>query len=499
MRTDNPSYSAMALNRVRAQLSRARRLVLAQPPTVRWSLAGALLAAALAVTYLSLPVAPTYKALSSRFAPSDVARITDELVAKHIGYKIVDGDDRIFVDAAHFGEVQEILKALNLEDVSLSEIREKIAAKSTIFDNIGDKEHNEVLQSELELEKMIRDLDEIESAWVRINRSRRRIGETPAVAPNALVKIDTVRNRPISFKTVQSIIGFVTSRVPEIKHDAVAVYDRKGRSYLDATNPAGGQVSRIRIRAKEEELAEKILEKLDHIEGLRVTVQIATVPVQNAQPVPSQPAPHSEADSGSMVVANQPIKLEPEPRVALPLTAKPAGETELIRIWVTVPSSYYRQYLNAGAGHKGSPEELKPLVDRTETLIKTAVAYAIPVVPGQETPKVSIDTIPDGPLPEAPIASSNPSEPGRTPAWWIIAGAAIGATVLVSSILGYRVISSTRRPAPHFVTVQDRGRFKVDGASEPGPSERVRELIRLNPQAAASVLHRWTGQGGRVG
>jgi hypothetical protein len=48
-----------------------------------------------------------------------------------------------------------------------------------------------------------------------------------------------------------------------------------------------------------------------------------------------------------------------------------------------------------------------------------------------------------------------------------------------------------------------RGRYKIDEPADagagPGPSEKVRELIRLNPEAAASVLHRWTGQGGTVG
>jgi flagellar biosynthesis/type III secretory pathway M-ring protein FliF/YscJ len=40
----------------------------------------------------------------------------------------------------------------------------------------------------------------------------------------------------------------------------------------------------------------------------------------------------------------------------------------------------------------------------------------------------------------------------------------------------------------------------VDAASEttPGASERVRELIRHNPEAAASVLNRWIGQGGHA-
>src|SRR5262249_42880605 len=51
MRTDSPNSSAMALNRLRAHLSRARRIVIAQPRAVRWSLAGAIVAAGLAAAY----------------------------------------------------------------------------------------------------------------------------------------------------------------------------------------------------------------------------------------------------------------------------------------------------------------------------------------------------------------------------------------------------------------------------------------------------------------
>ena len=49
---------------------------------------------------------------------------------------------------------------------------------------------------------------------------------------------------------------------------------------------------------------------------------------------------------------------------------------------------------------------------------------------------------------------------------------------------------------PRAVIYRITGYEASDAGAGPGPSERVRELIRLNPEAAASVLHRWTGQGG---
>jgi hypothetical protein len=41
-------------------------------------------------------------------------------------------------------------------------------------------------------------------------------------------------------------------------------------------------------------------------------------------------------------------------------------------------------------------------------------------------------------------------------------------------------------------------RTRYPSESGAGHSERVRELIRHNPEAAASVLHRWIGQGGHA-
>ena len=68
--------------------------------------------------------------------------------------------------------------------------------------------------------------------------------------------------------------------------------------------------------------------------------------------------------------------------------------------------------------------------------------------------------------------------------------------------VAFRLLAA-RRSAPRPATLrrEDRGSYKIDEASDagPGPAERVRDLIRLNPEAAASVLHRWTGQGGPIG
>ena len=62
--------------------------------------------------------------------------------------------------------------------------------------------------------------------------------------------------------------------------------------------------------------------------------------------------------------------------------------------------------------------------------------------------------------------------------------------------------------APLGVATGDPGEAHPPAAGSPtigtapeaghAPSERVRELVRFNPEAAAGVLQRWIGQGGHV-
>ncbi len=174
----------------------------------------------------------------------------------------------------------------------------------------------------------------------------------------------------------------------------------------------------------------------------------------------------------------------------------PAAAPPKARVWVRVPRSFY---LRAVPNREPSLDDLQPLVERTKGLIETAVKHVVP--PGQLDEPVVISTIPD----ESPAqgASPAPAAPGgdrRLILWGVPAGAAVAA---FAAVLTAAFIMASRRPALRAAAPprDDHGHFKIDGASAPGPgpSERVRDLIRLNPEAAASVLHRWTGQGGTLG
>jgi hypothetical protein len=158
---------------------------------------------------------------------------------------------------------------------------------------------------------------------------------------------------------------------------------------------------------------------------------------------------------------------------------------------VKVPRTFYKRMM-----------ETEPLLEiatvmaRNEQWIRKAVAL---VVPRGEPWTVEIDSILDDTTTAGPLPSRIASPSRRSISWWPLAGtaAAVAATLMV---VAYRAVAS-RRPAPRRMHGTDRGRYPIGAVPGAGhaPSERVRELVRFNPEAAAGVLQRWIGQGGHVG
>ena len=132
--------------------------------------------------------------------------------------------------------------------------------------------------------------------------------------------------------------------------------------------------------------------------------------------------------------------------------------------------------------------------DRIENQIRTAVS---PAMPDGESWKVGITSFFDEPTPpRQTILQSSADARRRVVMDWGIVGT-VGAIVSIVAAVG-SWIQVARRPTRLPEPMVKTRRYHVDSASEPGPSERVRELVRNNPEAAASVLERWTRQGGRA-
>jgi flagellar M-ring protein FliF len=503
MRTENPITAVVA--QLRAQLARARRSVWARGPVVRWASALGVLAVLAALGYLIASPSPgKYLGEGRQYPVDDLAEITRALQSQQIEYRVEER--RVGVAAARYDEAMEAIAKLDIGHRSVGEIRKKKTHdSSSLWTTPAEKERLELEAKEETLEAMISDLDGVVSADVLIHRTQSRAGLRPTSTSTAFVRLETRDGRQLPDKTVQTIKDIIVANEPDLKPDAVTVCDRTGHRYLDAANPELNEASRI--RAREEELAQEMLEHLDWIKGVRVTVQLVTPPVSAPAPQPVPAAPPEEtrppADEPRVGV-NQPLDLAPEPDPVAasstppPLLEKPTATPEpepeptYARVWVKVPRSYYYK---AHPGRNPSLEDLQPIQASTERLIRTAANYVLP----RDMFLVMIDTIPDDIAQRDLLVPPAVPETRRTPSWWVPAGvaAALASALLIA---GLRLLAS-RRPRAEPAVEPAHGTFARDVASDetgPGPSERVRELIRRNPEAAASVLHRWIGHGGHA-
>jgi flagellar biosynthesis/type III secretory pathway M-ring protein FliF/YscJ len=516
MRTENASPLVSTLARLRARLSRLG----ARAPVGlgRWPIVLAALVAMVSMGYVAIGTgkpAGGFVRSGERFSADDLTTIKRALATGKVPFA-VDAQGRVEVATDRLDDANGIVAKLDVGPRTFSEIDKRMLDQWSILDTSEIKTLRVEQARNDELAQLIRPLPGIVSARVWINRPKARGLARPAQAWSAFVSIETEGDRRISPRTLQLIQELISSYAPDVKHDAVSVFDRTGYHYLDAKDPAVGALARS--RAREEELREEIAHELDCIKGVEVSVHLAPgalaapiVPPPRPQPTHEPPPPPGadEVRLGEPLIGvNQPLELlEDEPRRPGP-SAKPIPEPlsqptpavdasiqpRQVRVWVKVPRSYY---LNAMPNREPSLEDLQPLVGRTELLIKTAVTHVVP--PGQ-LGELSVSTIPD----ELPAPTSAP--PASTDSryslgWWVPAGMA-GAATAVILVVFFRVVA-VRRPTsgPSRNGGERRGRYTIDEASEAGrgPSERVRELIRLDPEAAASVLHRWAGRGGTIG
>jgi flagellar M-ring protein FliF len=517
--------------RLGAQVDRLRRSAVARRPAVRWSMALIALVVLTSLVYwaaTSLGTVGVRHLLSGRrFSSEDLIKICRSLDKQKIACR-VDGERRVEVAADQYDQAADVVAKLDLGDHSIDEILDE-STTSSIFDTPKEREARHQRSQNMMVEKLIGKLDGVVSSIVSINRPQTSKFSHSSPKHSAFVYIDTEDNRPLPPQTVQSIPVILAGYDPELTPASITVIDKRGARYYDLGNPGIGDKSRN--EAREQELSEEILEKLDWIKGVRVQVKVNTprtpepaFPVANSGKV-SRPtiaadhvAGHSESgspqahSSGKELPAisiNQPLgELEPLPKppavagngtdtgaVSAQLGAREQlPKHEPVRVLIYVPRSFY---LNAADfktdNREPTREELRTMADRTENQIRTAVGLA---KSDSESWKVDVFTIPDEVSLSRPTILQSSEDNRRRVLDWGIVGT-VGAIVSIVAALG-SWIQVARRPARLPEPMVKTRRYHVDSASEPGPSERVRELVRNNPEAAASVLERWTRQGGRA-
>jgi flagellar M-ring protein FliF len=110
---------------------------------------------------------------------------------------------------------------------------------------------------------------------------------------------------------------------------------------------------------------------------------------------------------------------------------------------------------------------------------------------------VEVDTIADDLPMGRPVALPPASDTRRKVMDWGIVAAVTAAAVALVAALGSWIQVARRPTRPHKPVAEARS-YRADSGAESNPSERVRELVRRDPEAAASVLQRWAAQGGPI-
>ena len=516
---DRLSLSA-ALAWLRVQVDRFRHSLMARHPSVRWGMAVVAVIGLTSLVYWTATSRSTlnvrYLVSGRRFSSDDLITVCRTLDKQRVAYR-VDDLRRIEVSADQYETAADAVAKLDLGPRSLSEIREE-SILSSFLETAAEREQRKQLFREKTIERLIGDLDGVVWSLVSINHPPARKWHRQGAKPTAFVYIETEGMRQLPYKTLQAIPEILAGNEDELTRESITVMDTRGNKYFESGNAAVGIDAHN--RAREEELVSKILDQLEWIKGLRVQVR-----VPDSRPVGLVAAPSANKRDGgasaskpggsvAAIFVNRPVdSIEPEAASRPPAAGKPVatnaadgsssrsghtadyqttptGEPGHVLIWV--PRSYYLNADLRGETRDPHHDGLLGLRDRTEEWIRKAVGL---ITPPSESWKVEINMIVDQVSLDRPLLAPSAVSVRRRALDWGIVGTVVAIVSIVAAAGSW--VKAARRPLVLPEAAVTTRHYHVDSASEPGPSERVRELVRRNPEAAASVLQRWTGQGGR--
>ncbi len=476
-------------------------------------MAGGVLAVLALVVLLArqpVPTAGTWLYEGRRFPPDDAARLVRALATKGISAQAVEG--RVEVHPDRLDEALAALEKANLAPRSPEELLEP-PPSSGFLPSASDQNERRNRAREKYLEAEIEQIDYGLSATVQLFRTRKRGTLVPEEKVQMTVVLRVEGGRPVTPQVVERIRVKMLHLEPELPDDALTVMDSRGQMYLVAGSSEPAE--QAHRRALEAELRGAILEQLDWIPNVRVGVKLeappAPVPVSEiaASPVEPSPAPVSEPARATVAV-NMPLDAEEAPAVtsapapavepeqvaaetaALPTPA--AGDAPArVSVVVRVPSDYYLRHYEAIRGEQTpTADDLAVFVTRTEDSIRSAVGL---VVPREELARVEVERIfVPGPARPA-LRTAAPLRLPEVSRPIVAAGAMAGAAVL--ALLAGARWRSSRREVPASESGASRSgsrRVRFDAGTP--PAERVRDLVRRDPAAAAGVLQSWIGTGG---
>lgn len=495
MRSEDPSPGGSTLARLRARCEPARRWLSGRDSGPRRALA---LAAPLALAVLvglayfassDEPVARVLLYKGRRFDREAIPKVLKALSAKGIDGRADEG--RVGVASRQEAEAVSILEAANLGPNSPVDAINQPTEQGPFepFSTFIQKVERKKLRF---LEEMVHNLDPAAIDRVHIELFRPKSGGFPRrlAEPKATVFLFTESSRPVPPRTLAAIQRLLVGTEPDLKPESITILGDKGVPYVIQGNSS--LLAESQAQARSEELAGQVQDKLRWIEGVRVWVRIdpaeSPAPRHAPEPMP-EPATPIVAPNAAMSL---PVDELPTAVVSAPAPpSAPPDATGRVIVFVQVPVSHYLRGGRPGdADREVSGADLRAYAEKVENSIRAAVRHVAPTAKAEDVTISRIDAIgPD--VKELASSGVRKFEPG-----WAVAGVVgLLVAVVVGSLRAGRK-PSARPSRPSRRRRYDRALGDEGQGAGPAPSERVRELVRMDPEAAAGVLQRWIGQGG---
>jgi hypothetical protein len=478
---------------------------------LRWLLGGAAALAAIAagvVFYAASDNARSEWLYDGRVFPrTESARIVAALKAAEIA--CVESGGKVGVPAARRAEALDVLARAKIGPRDLDDLLDERTSGGSLWELPDDRERRDLRGKEKIAREVIARFRGVVSATVILTpvQSGNRLNPVRSLKATALIQSED--DQPLPHATVDRICHVLTN-IDAVDPEAITVIDpANGHDYRVAGRP--DVEARSSVRQREEELHEKIGNQL-RIEGALIYVRIdplgASTSKDDAEDG-STSTPHSaHVGVNRPVVNDEDEETRDEEAIAAPrllVNVAPAPNRSAgavasadlpgrAYVLVQVPRSHYLKLFQAvHPAQSPTPEELAPFASRVRETIQTVV-HAI--IPSHELAALNIVRIDD--LQSAPPLAIEGLSPGKAAGGWIPVLGGLGLALVVLAALGGGWLA-VHRPVLLGDSTARRARSAThDAATATGPGERVRELIRLDPAAAAGVLHRWIAQGGHA-
>ncbi|WP_158633757.1 hypothetical protein [Tautonia sociabilis] len=445
-----------------------------------------------------------------QFAPDEVEAMASALAIKGIAAR-ADDWGRIGVEPARLAEAQKVLEQQGLgrkpliqelDDPDRPSLLDDSASRADVF-----------LRAEArKVERALDGVPGIGSAVVVLKPKPGRPAfafAKPEVA-GAGVRLRAEPGRTISPMTVERVLNVVTT-FTQLDPEAVTIIDAQGDALLRAGDRGHALSMRAEARARAWEAA--IAEELSRVvDGARVEVRLEGPPIGDRGAEAPEAGSAAVSQGVVAVVPNGPMSLDRPPAAARGAgTVEPgagsssgpgpgSGEDAIpgrANVLVEVPASYYLARHEAFAdGEEPGREILDRFVAFTEEYVRSIVAH---VIPEESLGRLQVLMLPLS-NDEAGLAEERgpAGRRGWAGPWWAPAAVVGGgaALALLAAAGGWlpgfrpapRAPAEPGAPRPHLMP-------SLRDDDTPGPADRVRELVRRDPSAAAAVLRRWVDQG----